>query len=173
MCLIVKEANKTKKPVECYKVMLEAFDIDSGEYAMTVTPFQYVRVNKKILNGEWLFKAKTESSLIKWDCIDNQIGFTLKNKTEKNNFRIKYVVSQGFIHVYMNKSEMTDDISWYFKNIDGNKEHIGNKWYILKVAVYRCEIPEGTLYCRGHFESKLAGCARQIRFVKKLDLFLF
>lgn len=169
MCLIVKEANKTKKPVECYKVMLEAFDIDSGEYAMTVTPFQYVRVNKKILNGKCLFKAKSNPSDIKWDCIDNQ----LRIKTGKNIFMIKHVVSGGFIHVYMDKSEMTDDINWYLRNIDGNKEHIGNKWYILKVAVYRCEIPEDTLYCRGYFSDKPAGCARQIRFVKKFNLILF
>lgn len=165
MCLNVREANKAIKPVECYKVMAEAFDIDSGDYVMTVTPFQHVRVNKKILDGKQLFKAKTDT---KWVCVDNQLGFILKNKTKKI-LGFMWSVSEGFIHVYMNKSEMIDDINWYLRNIDDKIIHINNKRYILKTVVYLCEIPEGTLYCRGYFTHKPAGCARQIRFVKKLN----
>lgn len=179
MCLIVKKAAIAKEPVKCYKVMVEAFDIDSGEYVMTVTPFRHTRIDKDVLKGDGVFKAEDSDNARKWNCKDGQLvseyGLVSDygNSREPERHNTLYV-KEGFVHLYLSESALLNE-KYFYKRYENTVQFIDDEkgrcgCYKVKFTAYLCEIPENTLYCEGeNLGMAEAGCAREIRFLKRLN----
>ena len=175
MCLIVKKAAIAKEPVKCYKVMLDVFDINSGEYVMTVTPFRHTRIDKDVLKGNGTFKAEDNDNVRKWNCRDGQLVSEYELVSDYGNSgepeqRNTLYVDTGFVHLYLSESALLNEKS-YYKRYENTIQYIGDEGcYKVKFTAYLCEIPENTLYCEGKFSGMVeAGCAREIRFLKRLN----
>lgn len=184
MCLdITKAYSESKKDITCYKIVQEVFTEQTHVfpqgaeypfsfegYKATYTPFQHVVIPKPVLLGKKPFEAKYS-----WE---NSCNFIVdKGKlflcSLVNNAR-SYLdaVDEGFIHVYSTKTALKDNLGWFMHNFNSLVYYTKNT-QLGRMAIYKCVIPTGTMYCKGLFTCNDSMCAQKIRFVEKLDIFKF
>ena len=172
MCLTINKAFRvTDSPVQCYKVLYEVYEEDTGKFIGVVTPYQHTIVLPDILSGErnLVAKDKHENEYpTEWDVENNKLGWIMAGPEKELHF--VHSVEDGFIHVYMNEHSVMRDAKWYCGNGRSSMLIMDGKVRKVKPIVYLCEIPVGTIYCEGNFEwTPDAGCAREIKFIEKYD----
>lgn len=168
MCLEINKVRKAGKDIVCYKVMIELYaygSLASNTPIHIVTPFQKEKFSKSVLSGKALCVAKSEVHNYKFHYQNNWVYL----HNDENPLAYPFFsIDEGFIHVYMTKYEVSRDLGWYERQMNGFFNYKGNVYH-AKPVVYKCVIPAGTMYCRGTFGNIEAGCAQQIRFVEKLE----
>ena len=141
MCLYSK-SNKpsiAKKSITCYKIL--------NKKSVYETPWQDMYVDDDIINGERnLCASDKDDSGVPY--VNRQVNFPYVGKA--------YRIGGGYIHCF-------DDLS------KAKREREDYMYDMENPVLFECEIPAGVRYYRSVKYSPHFICAKEIRFIRKID----
>ena len=184
MCLdITKAYSESKKDITCYKIVQEVFAENTHifpqgaeypfgfkGYKATYTPFQHVVIPKPVLLGKKPFEAENSWENSCSFIVDRGKLFLYNWKGSARSYLTE--VDEGFIHAYATKVALKDELEWFLHNFNSPVYYTKNVQQ-GRMAIYKCVIPMGTMYCKGQFACNDSLCAQKIMFVEKLDILKF
>ena len=140
MCLstILETPKRAKKDIVCYKVIQLVCSSDGKE--VTQTPYQYFTVPKDVINGKKPFIAKTER------------GTIVTDRMFERYKRYLGEINGCAIHTFAAKTRAKADA-------DELKAGWGGRF-----RIYKCIIPEGTLYYNGFYNGRKSFASQKIVF---------
>lgn len=161
MCLDLTKAEIAREDITCYKIVRFV----TNDYVLT--PLRDMPIMKEELSGERNFTSE-KTRMRFW--INESNGRLEADLLNGFGCLIGHIeapeeVSEGFIHCYGTLKDVALDWAWWQRVCDKPIKQP------LRLEVYRCVIPKGTLVCYGKFGGTDSLSAEQIRFVEKIDFY--